>query len=455
MKRHLVAQPAAPVTLSVEEEAILIDEHNTSNNDLVAMEVEIDRMDDTQDIVTDVQSVIAQTETVGEVEQSLIGAVGDMAAAGTDACADDIIPQVALDGVSTEGFIENVKERVAKIWEAIKDFIRKTWNHIKAFFRTIVNFMSPLKKKEAAVEKILDDHKANANASVSGGEAKGRTHVGRISLDFAGDASRLCMTGETTIVPPERMVSEVKHLVAMAGDTINGFLDLQEAFTLPTLEVIRKSMADVNAVSEAMSDIKDRIEGPQTKFFQKMHFHPGYEKTPGDIATRRDSGYPKLLGGIYVGYRRRMGDGMGMGDPFDYFTYHTGKNKPGSAKSQAKSLNDDELADILEESKRFTKSVTHPKFLSDIEAMEKMSEEMIKMVDALKAQRPKLSRDMGTFMEKYTEGALVASYGRMLLMTQAATTIGIHKASMVIIDTGDVLKSVFDLACQAEKTAAV
>jgi len=132
MQRHLKPVVHIP-TLSVEEEAILTDDQNQTSNALVELDADFDRVGDTQEIITDVQSVIAQVPEVGEVERELIDALGDMATAGTDVNPDQVASAITA-GVSTEGFVNTVIEQLSKMWEAIKAYLTKMWQSIKDFF---------------------------------------------------------------------------------------------------------------------------------------------------------------------------------------------------------------------------------------------------------------------------------------------------------------------------------
>jgi hypothetical protein len=166
MKRHLVARPPAPVVLSVEEEAILIDEQNETFNDLVVLNADAERMVEVSEIATDTQSVLSQVPEAGDVETGLVNAVGEMAASGTDVDPESVSTTIT-DAVSTEGFISNALEQLRKMWEAIKTYLAKMWQHIRDFFtkgRTKDNAIKVKAEKNIAEVENLNAGKKSGGA---------------------------------------------------------------------------------------------------------------------------------------------------------------------------------------------------------------------------------------------------------------------------------------------------
>lgn len=156
MRRHFEAQPThMAMHLSAEEEAVAIDENNEIAASVQDDTGAISRILDMDSSTSDVQTVVATMDNVGEKEAQLIETVADMATAGTDVESTDIIPSVE-PGVSTEDFISNVADKAKKIWEAIKTAILKMLEGIKKLFRNLWAWFSGTEKKIEKAKEIND-----------------------------------------------------------------------------------------------------------------------------------------------------------------------------------------------------------------------------------------------------------------------------------------------------------
>lgn len=155
--RH-IKEPAQPVTLSVEEEAILIDEQNATMMEAQAEQADADRLLDTHDILTEAQMAITTVPEIGNVEQELIAAISEMAAAGSDVDPVDVMP-VPPEGVSTEGIVDAVADRLKKLWEQIRTMINNAWEHVKKFFSNLTQALAPSKRRAEAAQKAREQEK--------------------------------------------------------------------------------------------------------------------------------------------------------------------------------------------------------------------------------------------------------------------------------------------------------
>jgi hypothetical protein len=157
MQRHLKPVPQV-VILSVEEEAIAADEISGNRIDTEKESADIDRLGDIVITMGDAQVVVSNTPEVSTIDKELVFAVGDMAVAGTDSSADNIVGQVLLDqSTSTEGFVSSVKEGLVKMWEAIKAFFVKMWNNVKEFSIRMAKKLGLMEDKVEKVDKIYED----------------------------------------------------------------------------------------------------------------------------------------------------------------------------------------------------------------------------------------------------------------------------------------------------------
>jgi len=164
MKRHLKPVAILP-TLSVEEEAIMVDEQNAIVQDIERDHQDVARLTDTDIVVNDAISVIETVEHPAIQDKQLLAAVGDMAVAGSDADGSELLPSFGEGpDVSTESFVASVKEKIKKMWEAIKTTITRIWESIKRFFDNIVGFFSGSAKRATRLRELLDRYKKGIDA---------------------------------------------------------------------------------------------------------------------------------------------------------------------------------------------------------------------------------------------------------------------------------------------------
>lgn len=148
MKRHLQIEPT-DLNLSVEEEAILLDEQSQISAELNELDADATRIIDMNVIINDTTQVISGLPEVNGVEADLVAAVSEMAVAGTDADPDDIL-SIPANGLSAEGFLKSVGDTLTNIWNAIKTAIAKMYEHLKKFFANFSLRSSMMKSKMSA-----------------------------------------------------------------------------------------------------------------------------------------------------------------------------------------------------------------------------------------------------------------------------------------------------------------
>lgn len=159
MRKFIERAPARQVVrLSVEEEAILIDEQQQRLDDINSNDAQVDRLLDTSEVIDDVHAAVATVEEPGEVEQELVTAVADMAVAGTDANADDVI-NLTEAGVVTESFTGDVMDKLKKLWEKIRELMLAAWEQIKAFFTGRDKAVENAKAVQEDNEQFVEEHK--------------------------------------------------------------------------------------------------------------------------------------------------------------------------------------------------------------------------------------------------------------------------------------------------------
>lgn len=236
MRRHLVPEPTP--TLSVEEAAILSDEMAQAVNAANDCSQEIGRLGDIIVTVGDIETVVSNTPEISQVEQDLIGAVADMAVAGTDADPEDVMA-TSLDDesrkITTESFIDSVKDKLAKMWEAIKKAFNTAIQHIKKFFSGLeIGTKNSIKKAEH-VQQITKELQQHHVTPIKDGHFlfKGQVHrlayKGKVSTDIDTPLRTLHRDAfkvmDKTIDLLEEMVSSIDSLASklLQGDPDTAF----------------------------------------------------------------------------------------------------------------------------------------------------------------------------------------------------------------------------------------
>ena len=131
--------------ISMEEEALLIQE---SAGDLAEAEAEIEdaqELADTSDALEDLAMVADGIDEASENEVALVEAGVQLATAGSDLEVEDVAPGLESyvgRRISTEG----IKETARAIYDAIVRAVKKFWEKIKAFFRKTVGTLANLRR---------------------------------------------------------------------------------------------------------------------------------------------------------------------------------------------------------------------------------------------------------------------------------------------------------------------
>lgn len=156
MQHHFRKEVQPAACLSLEEEAIQVAELADAQSAVDVTMAESDRVQAVNDGIEDVQEIAAVTPTIGNAEMALVAAVAEMAVAGTDACANELVSGVMTEegAVANEG-LEEVKNALKKIWEQIKAYIAKLWNDVKNFFDKTRGFLEHLKGRVAKSRESL------------------------------------------------------------------------------------------------------------------------------------------------------------------------------------------------------------------------------------------------------------------------------------------------------------
>ena len=193
--------------ISMEEEALLIQE---SAGDLAEAEAEIEdaqELADTSDALEDLAMVADGIDEASENEVALVEAGVQLATAGSDLEVEDVAPGLESyigRRISTEG----IKEISRNIYEAIVRAIKKFWEKIKAFFRKTVGTLANLKRSAEALRKRAD-------------QTQGKT-VKEKQTDLGSEANALSV-GFKAPKTGDQVVSAVSHIGESMKSSMGGF----------------------------------------------------------------------------------------------------------------------------------------------------------------------------------------------------------------------------------------
>ena len=152
-----LADPAYQTEISMEEEAMLMDEAHTAATSADQELDDMERISDISDAMEDLAEIAGGIEKLNPNESALIDTAANMAVAGSGQTGEEIIPCMeAFIGrrIATES-IERIKESAKKIWESIKKFLTSVWEKITEFFYKTFSTIPNIRKNiESVKEKI-------------------------------------------------------------------------------------------------------------------------------------------------------------------------------------------------------------------------------------------------------------------------------------------------------------
>jgi hypothetical protein len=223
----IIARPE----LSLEEQAIEIDEVAQQDAELEQASNDIDQLGDIIVTMGDVQTVVSNTPEIGTIEQALVSSVADAAVAGTDAAPEELVSgMLPTEGVSAESLAADIKDRVAKIWASIKAFFAKMWQSVKNFFTSSKAQGDKLKEKTEKVEQTYSS--LDWDQVMKDIEANMRGKQQALPFEFRGRGQLLCLGESNTMVKPHDLskhLAEVNRLgQRVVYDLMNEITDLLE-----------------------------------------------------------------------------------------------------------------------------------------------------------------------------------------------------------------------------------
>ena len=259
--------------ISMEEEALLIQE---SAGDLAEAEAEIEdaqELADTSDALEDLAMVADGIDEASENEVALVEAGVQLATAGSDLEVEDVAP--ALESyvgrrISTEG----IKETARAIYDAIIRAVKKFWEKIKAFFRKTVGTLANLRR---SAEKL----RARA------GECHGKTAKEK-QIEVGGEINSL-----STDYKAPKTGAAIVGLIDSTHKLLDATLDGQNAETAKVGEKLADALNDFDAddATAAKASLGKAVAA----------FDVGNSKLPGSKTQASvDTRYPASAGVNYT-----------------------------------------------------------------------------------------------------------------------------------------------------------
>lgn len=184
-------EPLGDESISMEEEAIMLDESSTCAAEADQDLREAERIVEVANALEDLAVKAGSVDELSDSEAALLESAGDMAVAGTDTAPDEIVP--SMESFRQDGKIfgkvvmENFREKADRVWQNIKRILKEIWEKIGNFFYKI---FGTIPRKRKALKSLLE--KVEASHSLARDQAKFTVggarfmYVGATALKTAG-----------------------------------------------------------------------------------------------------------------------------------------------------------------------------------------------------------------------------------------------------------------------------
>lgn len=165
-------EPLGDESISMEEEAIMLDESSTCAAEADQDLREAERIVEVANALEDLAIKAGSVDELSDSEAALLESAGDMAVAGTDTAPDEIVPAMEsfkdADGkILGKVVMENFREKADRVWQNIKKILKEIWEKIAQFFYKI---FGTIPRKRKALKSLLE--KVEASHSLSREQAK-------------------------------------------------------------------------------------------------------------------------------------------------------------------------------------------------------------------------------------------------------------------------------------------
>jgi len=214
LENQHIGDPLGDENISMEEEALMIDEADQSAQEVNQDLGDAERIVQVAESLEDLAVVAGSKEELSPHEAHLMEKAGDMAVAGTDVEPDEIVPAMesfkGADGkISGKLAMENFKETANRLWENIKRILKEVWAKIESFFYKIFGTIPSQKRKLKALADRV-------------GEANSKT---RENAKFTIAANRYMATGGTVIKSGDAYQKALKEFVETGKWLYTSYVD--------------------------------------------------------------------------------------------------------------------------------------------------------------------------------------------------------------------------------------
>jgi len=281
MRKHFISMEARVEedVLSLEEEAIVVDEAQQASTEVSADLAEAERIIDVSDALEDLAVIADGIDEATPAEAALIETAGNIAVAGTDVAPEEVIPAMeSFIGrkISTEG----IRETARNIWENIKKFLKSIWEKIEKFFYKIFGAIPALRRSIADLEKRID---------VASDEAK---HPGKDKMKISSGVAALSIN----YVPCKTDAELAKGLLSLSNIGMFVF-DRNITDTAKRGEIIADAIKDFDPAkaTEGIADLRKKLDATDSGSFPK---EGGQDKSRFPGFTTETSAH--LLGNVVL-----------------------------------------------------------------------------------------------------------------------------------------------------------
>ncbi len=141
--------------ISREEEEVMAEDAAQASDDAATGLDESERMLGLADGLEDLAEIADGITDATQTETQLLTVAGNMAVAGSDVPAEEIVP--AMEGyIGKRIAVESLRERASAIWKAILAQIKKVWAFIEKFFYSIFGTIPGIRKNLKELRSRVD-----------------------------------------------------------------------------------------------------------------------------------------------------------------------------------------------------------------------------------------------------------------------------------------------------------
>lgn len=349
--------------LSMEEEVVVLDE---AVQDAAASGTELAEAERLLEVSQSLEDLAVIADTIEEAtpaEVALVETVGDMAVAGTDIPAEEIVPSLeSYRGKKLSMEAINIRETAKTIWEGLLRILKNIWSKIEGFFYKIFGTIPGLRKNLENIKKHAEE--------VTGTAGKEKLTIGSGVANLSVNYAPIKTAGE--------LAAGVTDLITY-GKAIYGTYVSELS---KVAENIASHVSDFDPAKpeECSGKLVGALEKPVNGLFSALGSASSSNRYPG-FDTKE---YKQLLGNVVLVVKRNQNEGKSQIEKLEYLRTTRVELAPASSgKKEAKTsmevmpfdasdvikVCDDalKLLDVLEDYKRGSKASAIEKGRKDLE----------------------------------------------------------------------------------------